>query len=347
MDEAIDLQPTTPPRQQLSRDERIRIRVLRDIGWTHQAIVEHTGATIRQVRYAIATQATPQRRSGRPPILTPSQINSLVEFVYISKANRRMAICQIPKALGWDCSEYAVQYALRRAGFAQYLAQRKPPISEANRQIRLRWATQHLHWTPEQWSEILWSDETWVTAGNHRRTWVTRRKGEELDPTCIVEREQRKKGWMFWGCFSGKYGKGPGIFWEKEWGTITTESYCQHTVPIIEGWIRLCNGQQMFIQDSAPAHKAKETLEELQERGIRVIFWPAYSPDLNPIETIWCIMKDYIARHFPEKLSYDQLRSAVKEAWDSIEDSKFQELLNSMPARCQAVIDANGMHIPY
>jgi hypothetical protein len=24
-----------------------------------------------------------------------------------------------------------------------------------------------------------------------------------------------------------------------------------------------------------------------------------------------------------------------------------QELVESMPARCQAVIDANGMHIPY
>jgi hypothetical protein len=44
---------------------------------------------------------------------------------------------------------------------------------------------------------------------------------------------------MFWGCFSGAAGKGPGIFWEKEWGTITSESYCQYIVPIIDGWFRL------------------------------------------------------------------------------------------------------------
>ncbi len=39
--------------------------------------------------------------------------------------------------------------------------------------------------------------------------------GEEWDPTCIVERHQRKKGWMFWDCFHG-HTLGLGIFWEKD-----------------------------------------------------------------------------------------------------------------------------------
>jgi hypothetical protein len=42
---------------------------------------------------------------------------------------------------------------------------------------------------------------------------------------------------MFWGCISGRYGKGAGIFWEKEWGTITTKSYCEHTVPAILNYL--------------------------------------------------------------------------------------------------------------
>jgi len=59
----------------------------------------------------------------------------------------------------------------------------------------------------------------WITGGRYTRIWVTRRAGEEWDPTCIVKRHQRKKGWMFWGCFYGHI-KGLGIFWEKDWGSI-------------------------------------------------------------------------------------------------------------------------------
>jgi len=46
---------------------------------------------------------------------------------------------------------------------------------------------------------------------------------------------------MFWGSFSGALGKGPAIFWEKEWGSINKESYCEHIVPLIHGWIRYVN----------------------------------------------------------------------------------------------------------
>jgi DDE superfamily endonuclease len=49
----------------------------------------------------------------------------------------------------------------------------------------------------EQWKRILWSDEIWVNGDRHTKTYVTRRAGEEWDPTYIVEKHQRRKGWMF------------------------------------------------------------------------------------------------------------------------------------------------------
>lgn len=95
---------------------------------------------------------------------------------------------------------------------------------------------------------------------------------------------------MFWGCFSG-YGKGPCLFWEKEWGSIDAEGYCERIVPLIDGWCRLYPDHE-FMQDNAPSHHASETIQELKERGIKVISWPPYSPDLNPIESVWNKMKD-------------------------------------------------------
>ena len=40
------------------------------------------------------------------------------------------------------------------------------------------------------------------------------------------------------------------------------------------------------MQDRASDHAAVETRKELESRGITPIHWPAYSPDLNPIETV-------------------------------------------------------------
>jgi hypothetical protein len=134
--------------------------------------------------------------------------------------------------------------------------------------------------------------------------------------------------------------------WEKDWGSINKESYCEHTVPVIHGWIRL-NPGQVLMHDNAPGHAASYTVQELRERGVTVIYWPPFSPDLNPIETIWNKMKDYIENHFPEKMSYDRLRAAVKEAWESVESEVFEDLIKEMQDRCQAVIDANGMHTKY
>jgi hypothetical protein len=63
---------------------------------------------------------------------------------------------------------------------------------------------------------------------------------------------------MFWGCFSGLNNKKPGIFWEKDWGSINKISYYQHTVPIIYSWIRM-HPEQLLIQDNTPGYIVQYT----------------------------------------------------------------------------------------
>ena len=250
----------------------------------------------------------------------------------------------------WGVGQYTIRNALRLRGYVRRVARAKPPLSEQNRQQRLKWAEEHKTWGPAQWWTILWSDKTWVTSGRHRKVWIIRLVGEELEDTYIVEKIRKKRGWMFWGCFSGVE-KGPCLFWEKEWGSINKESYCERIIPLIYGWLRLYP-ELHFMQDNAPGHSAAYTMAELSERGVIPIKWPAFSPDLNPIEAVWNLMKDYIERHYPDlesgkQLLYDKLREVVREAWDSISIDDLRELIDSMPERCQAVIDADSGHTKY
>ncbi|VDB88364.1 Bgt-50539 [Blumeria graminis f. sp. tritici] len=53
------------------------------------------------------------------------------------------------------------------------------------------------------------------------------------------------------------------------------------------------------MQDNAPAHTAAMMMEDMSQRLIQPIFWPAKSPDLDPIEAVWNKMKDYIQRDHP------------------------------------------------
>ncbi len=63
----------------------------------------------------------------------------------------------------------------------------------------------------------------------------------------------------------------------------------------------------IFQQDLAPAHTAKSTKSWLNDHGVGVLDWPANSPDLNPIENLWGIVK-----------MKDQLKATVKETWASL-----------------------------
>ena len=102
------------------------------------------------------------------------------------------------------------------------------------------------------------------------------------------------------------------------------------------------------MQDNAPGHTAAYTMKKLQLRGISTIKWPPFSPDLNPIETIWNKMKDYIMNNYTTgNMTYDRLREAVSEAWNSITNEDLNALIDEMHDRCHAVIDAGGLYTKY
>lgn len=62
------------------------------------------------------------------------------------------------------------------------------------------------------------------------------------------------------------------------------------------GWIEKCllpvlRKGQVVIMDNAPFHKAKRTKELIESVGCTLKYQPEYSPDLNPIEQQWAIIK--------------------------------------------------------
>lgn len=68
------------------------------------------------------------------------------------------------------------------------------------------------------------------------------------------------------------------------------------------------------------------------------------SPNCNPIENVWRIMKDRIGRRVPRCTTNASLRAAIQEEWDAIESDEIASKVDSMPERIEAVHAVNGGH---
>ena len=84
---------------------------------------------------------------------------------------------------------------------------------------------------------------------------------------------------------------------------MNTQNYLKVLEEVIEEMkeLRDISRDVLFFQiDNARYHWSIEALEFNYENNIKIIDWLPYSPDLNPRESIWAIMKRKIAGNFLE-----------------------------------------------
>lgn len=103
----------------------------------------------------------------------------------------------------------------------------------------------------------------------------------------------------------------------------------------------------MFQQDNARPHVARICTQFLEAENVPVLAWPAYSPDMSPIEHVWDVLDRRIRQRVPVPTNIQQLRTAIEEEWTNIPQATIDNLINSMRRRCVALHEANGGHTRY
>ncbi len=94
---------------------------------------------------------------------------------------------------------------------------------------------------------------------------------------------------MIWGAMSSA-GVGPLCFLKTNITAPVYQYILEHfMLPSADQLFK--DADFIFQQDLAPAHTAKNTKSWLNDHGVGVLDWPAHSPDLNPIDNIWGIVK--------------------------------------------------------
>jgi len=87
------------------------------------------------------------------------------------------------------------------------------------------------------------------------------------------------------------------------------EGYCN--TEVFNAWLEQClipelKKGQTVILDNASFHKSAKTKELIENAGCNIKYLPPYSPDFNPIEQQWAILKARIKKHKTPKQTINQ-----------------------------------------
>jgi transposase len=104
------------------------------------------------------------------------------------------------------------------------------------------------------------------------------------------------------------------------------------------------NPNFVLMEDGASCHSAGYTTRERKKEGIDKVDWPANSPDFNPIERIWTLMKRRIQRRRGSErvTTTSRMKAILIEEWDKITIEEINNEIIKLPIIMQRCIDLKG-----
>jgi len=239
----------------------------------------------------------------------------------------------------------AFENFLKANGYIHKKLEKKPMISGINKQKRIEFSKKFIEKDIGFWGKVLWSDETMVRSIPTKMEMFHKvhKSVKKHDLPVNPQIQNGGFGVMFWGCFS-RAGVGPLVVID---GIMNRESYLNLLKNTILPKIRLANNIDFFMQDNAPCHTARLVKDFLAQENVPVLPWPAQSPDLNPIENLWALIKRKLASEFSTPKTRSELIANVETIWNGISPELCQNLSDSMTNRLKEVLQNKGNSTSY
>ncbi|GFW34631.1 uncharacterized protein TNCV_952591 [Trichonephila clavipes] len=135
---------------------------------------------------------------------------------------------------------------------------------------------------------------------------------------------------------------------EDRYLAVTVERNRRSTAPIcLVSSLQLpgaMGSELLYMDDNARPDRANIVDECLHLEDITRMDWPAYSPNLNPIEHVWDILGRRIAARQPPPTCLPQLRRALLDELCNISQDQIDNLILSMRRRYKACIASDEAH---
>jgi transposase len=327
---------------QLTEVERAAVVTLHGLGWTGRDIAQvikcsENTVSLWVTRWRDQRSVEDAERSGRPRATSDEVDQDIMQY---SDAHVTDTPRDIVRTLELDVSARTVRRRLDEIDLHSCVQR----AEHENIRARLSFAEGYSRWTEDDWSRVLFSDETHFYLGHHGREYVQRPPGAALNPKYTRKDNERLEGKVsLWGCICAD-GLG-----HAELYVDTLDARRYQTILGLnlvssahQFWP---SGQWWFQQDNWSVHTAGTSRDWFHNHGIDLIDWPAWSPDLNPIEELWNDLKRRVYERHPQ--TTEQLERFVTEEWAATDLNFIAHICRNMPRRLQLVVSNNGHKIPY
>ncbi|GFW39624.1 transposable element Tcb1 transposase [Trichonephila clavipes] len=217
---------------------------------------------------------------------------------------------QLSSATGTTASRQTVYRHLGHIGLYARRPVRCVPLTATHCRLRLTWSGEHALWTPQQWSCVIFSGESRISLqSDSRRTLIRRAPGIRYHQKNTIERHRYGgAGWFVFGVII--LGSRIDLYVQ----SVTMTGHIYRDI-ILEQHVRLFRGAMvaefLFMDDNGRPERKNIADECIQSEDITRMDWPAYSPDLYPIEHVWDMLGRRIAAHQPPPSGLPELRMAL------------------------------------
>lgn len=208
------------------------------------------------------------------------------------------------------------------------IPQNKPLLTDKHIEDRLKWCEMWKDY--KNWKNVKFTDECTIFIQKEGERWIFKNIN---DYDMSVKHSYKIN---IWGSISVNFKREIYLFTE----ILTGEKY----IEILKNHCKI-NKFTIFQDDNDPKHRSAIVLNWKKKNNITSINWPSNSPDLNPIENIWHLLKTDMKKI--NYLNVKEFKESILKCWNTIDQNFINNAINSIPKRILNVIEKNGKTIDY